>query len=142
MRKDAKDAIDAVKPYKGGDDTLWRLHELNRIDKHRLLIAAGSTFESVDVGSDLIGPLEKLMGKALPTMSVHIRPANKLFPLKAGDELFIGGPDSGVDKNREFTFQVSLNEPGIVESEPLPKALQEMVDTVNGLVPAFRQFLR
>ena len=36
--------IDAIKPYKGGNDSLWRIHELNNIDKHRLLITVGSSF--------------------------------------------------------------------------------------------------
>lgn len=40
MRQDAIEAIQRIKPYKGGDDTLWRLHRLNIIDKHRLLTAA------------------------------------------------------------------------------------------------------
>src|SRR5271168_2992434 len=30
-------AIDALKPYKGGNDALWRIHELDNIDKHRTL---------------------------------------------------------------------------------------------------------
>jgi hypothetical protein len=40
LRPDAVEAIDALKPYKGGDNTLWLLHSLNIIDKHRLLISA------------------------------------------------------------------------------------------------------
>jgi hypothetical protein len=35
--------IEATKPYKGGYDNLWILHELNNIDKHRLLITAAAT---------------------------------------------------------------------------------------------------
>src|SRR6266850_878143 len=42
MTQAAIDAIDAAKPYKGGNDILWRLNQLNNIDKHRLLIAVGS----------------------------------------------------------------------------------------------------
>jgi hypothetical protein len=140
MRKDAIDAIDAIKPYNGGNDTLWRLHRLNQIDKHRLLIAAGSTFESVDIGGDMIKLLEKAAGEPLgdfSEFSLHIRPADKMFPLKAGDELFIGAPDDEVDKNKQFTFQVSLNESGIVENEPILRALQDMIDLVDGLIPAF-----
>src|SRR5712664_2235925 len=30
--------VDSVKPYKGGNDALWSLHELNILDKHRLLL--------------------------------------------------------------------------------------------------------
>src|SRR5216683_4202653 len=37
MRPEAKEAIDRLKPYKGGNDPLWRVHELDNIDKHRAL---------------------------------------------------------------------------------------------------------
>jgi hypothetical protein len=30
--------VESVKPYKGGNDALWALHELNILDKHRLLL--------------------------------------------------------------------------------------------------------
>jgi len=53
MREYAIAAIDAVKPYQGGNDLLWRLHRLNNIDKHRLLIAVGSAYRSVNVGGVL-----------------------------------------------------------------------------------------
>jgi hypothetical protein len=41
MREDAKKAIDALKPYKGGNDALWLLHDLNNTDKHRFLLTVG-----------------------------------------------------------------------------------------------------
>jgi hypothetical protein len=34
--------VDGVKPYKGGNDALWGLHQLDLIDKHRLLIPHAS----------------------------------------------------------------------------------------------------
>lgn len=37
----AVEFIDRLKPYKGGNDALWRLHEANNIDKHRRLISIG-----------------------------------------------------------------------------------------------------
>jgi hypothetical protein len=30
--------VDVVKPYKGGNDALWALHDLNVLDKHRSLL--------------------------------------------------------------------------------------------------------
>ena len=30
--------VDVIKPYKGGNDALWALHDLNILDKHRLLL--------------------------------------------------------------------------------------------------------
>lgn len=32
------DAIDGLKPYKGGNDLIWKLYRLNNIEKHRLLL--------------------------------------------------------------------------------------------------------
>jgi hypothetical protein len=34
--------IDSLRPYKGGADSLWRLHEMNNIDKHRRLLSVGT----------------------------------------------------------------------------------------------------
>jgi hypothetical protein len=34
--------IDRYKPYKGGNDELWKLHDVNNIDKHRHLLAVSS----------------------------------------------------------------------------------------------------
>src|SRR5215210_7016679 len=49
MDPDAQTVIEGLQPYKRGnaytDDPLWRLHELNRIDKHRLLHVVGASFE-------------------------------------------------------------------------------------------------
>jgi hypothetical protein len=41
MRPDTVKAIDALKPYKGGNDLLWRLHDLSNIEKHRLIVTLG-----------------------------------------------------------------------------------------------------
>lgn len=37
---EAKKFIDRIGPYGGHDDFLWALHELDRIDKHRLVLTA------------------------------------------------------------------------------------------------------
>ncbi len=41
MRADAIKAIDDLKPYKEGNPTLWRLRELDNIDKHRMILSVG-----------------------------------------------------------------------------------------------------
>ena len=59
MRQDAIDAIRALEPYKGGKgENLWVLHRLNNIDKHRLIVTVGSSFQSVDVGTIMFGHME------------------------------------------------------------------------------------
>ena len=44
MRDGAKRAIDDAKPYKGGNDNLWRIHELSNIDKHRSLFSVAHDY--------------------------------------------------------------------------------------------------
>jgi hypothetical protein len=45
--------IDAIRPYKTGNDVLWMRHKLNNIDKHRLLLAVGSRYGGTDVVSHM-----------------------------------------------------------------------------------------
>jgi hypothetical protein len=40
--RDAISEMRSLKPYKGGNDSLWRLHRLDATDKHRLLLAVGA----------------------------------------------------------------------------------------------------
>ncbi len=144
-RQDAKNAIDATKPYPGGNDALWRLHKLNNIDKHRLLLTVGSAFGSVNLGAEV----HRLMTKAFPERHIasiappplFIRPADRLFPLKAGDELYIGGVDHEINEKMEFRFNVAFGEPGIIEGEPLLETLHQMTDLVDGLIRGFKSLL-
>jgi hypothetical protein len=101
MRQDAIDAIKAFKPYKGGNDTLWIIHKLNNIDKHRFVLLVGSAFNSFDAGAHVFGRLaansHPAFAEALAAMEplhLFLCPADRMFPLKAGDELFIDGPDA------------------------------------------------
>jgi len=41
-RQETFNAIDALRPYKGGNELLWILSRLNNIEKHRLLLTVGS----------------------------------------------------------------------------------------------------
>lgn len=41
MRPNAVCAIDVLKPYRGGNELLWRLHDLSNIEKHRLVVTVG-----------------------------------------------------------------------------------------------------
>ena len=114
MRQDAIDAIDAIKPYKGGNDTLWQLHRLNVVDKHRLLVTVGSSFQSLDIG---------------PTLSRGLR---ALIP----DE-----PDAEPDEHQQIRFAVVINEPGVLEGEVIVETLRQMVDLVDHVVLVFRPLL-
>lgn len=42
LRKQDQDSISALKPYKGGNDPLHHLHELDILDKHELILPVGA----------------------------------------------------------------------------------------------------
>lgn len=142
LTQQAKDLIDAIKPYKDGNDILWKIHRLNIIDKHRLLVTVGSSFGSMDIGAHL----QESINKALPDLKVpaiplFIKPADMLFPLKVGDELFSDGPDAKPISHMQFKFNIVVNEPGIIEGESLTEIIQSMIDEVENLVPKFQRLV-
>jgi hypothetical protein len=134
--------LDALEPYKGGKGhQLWVLNELNNLAKHRDLIAVGSRFRSVDVGSIGIALLEKQLGLSLPRMPLFLRPANPLCPLKVGDVLFTDAVDAEPNPQMEFSFDVALNEPQIIHAEPLIEAVHQLAGAVDGIVGQFAKYL-
>ncbi len=50
MRPEAIEAIDRLKPYKGGNEPFWKLHKLDCTDKHHLLLAVGYDYLLQGVG--------------------------------------------------------------------------------------------
>jgi hypothetical protein len=137
LRPDAIDALRDIEPYQGGKGhELWVLHRLDIIDKHRLLITVGSSFQSVDLGAYMGAMLAKTFGKDHPIEnlpSAFFKPADNLFPLKAGDDLFIGAPNDEVNEKMQFRFNVALSEPGIVEGKPLLETVHQLADLVGNV---------
>jgi hypothetical protein len=144
MRHEAIDALAALEPYKGGKgNDFWTLHCLNNIDKHRALVASGSSYAAVNLLPMMAAQMPDVMRQALAnsSMSLFIRPANNLCPLKVGDKLLTGAPNTEVEPNMEFKFQVALNEPGVVEPGPMMEIVQHLADLVSNTVKAFKPLL-
>ena len=102
MRQDAIDEIDALEPYDGGKGKdFWLLHCLNNTDKHRALVAAGSNFSAVDLLPVMMEHMPATMNDAFAgtasKLSMFMKPADNLCPLKVGDELLIGAPDGALN---------------------------------------------
>ncbi len=137
-------AIDSIKPYRGGNDVLWQIHRLNNIDKHRFLITVGSAFRSVDLGAHM----QQTMSELSPELAkiqfppVFFKPADRMFPLKPGDELFVDAPDARPNPKMQFRFEIAFGENGVIEGEPLIETLQKMIGTVDSLVASFATFLK
>lgn len=134
----AVDRIHATKPYGGGNDVLWQIHELNNRDKHRLLLTAGASFGSMDIAAHMREGFKEFFEKTgviLP--SIFIEPAEKKFPLGVGDELFVDGPDAKPNPHMNFNFEILLNEPGVVEGKMLLPTMRLMVEEVERVLGSF-----
>ncbi|MEP6912345.1 MAG: hypothetical protein ABI923_06300 [bacterium] len=156
MTQAAIDAIDATKPYKGGNDCLWRLNQLNNIDKHRFLVAAGGQLAHLEAPRFLrraiFGKMVEDKGGTVPpnidlgrsSFTFNIVPDSQFrkCPLEEGDEL-VSGFSSFLDKDEqvEFTFAIVFNEPGVIECESMLPTLMQMLQFVNDLILSFRPLL-
>lgn len=126
-------AIDALKPYKGGNDTLWQLNELNNIDKHRMVFTAGQSVRQLDIGPFMGRELLERYSMKAPEFLVTAQ--DKCFPLEIGEELFVDLPDAEPVDGVRFWFDLAFGEPGVVEGQPVAETLNRMVVAVDA---AFR----
>lgn len=133
-------AIDTLKPYKGGNDSLWALYRLNNIEKHRLLLTVGSQAAGINLGQLIAGSLSTTFPAeavaAFESMNIFLNPADKGFPLQPGFELYIGGADENPNPKQQFRFNVAVNEPGIAEGKPLLDLIGEFTTLVEDIVTA------
>ena len=114
MRPDAIKKIDSVKPYKGGNDALWKLHKFNNIDKHRVLLTIGNDYLMEGVGF------------------------NGEFWVITDDPHFDGLYAAEMDKNSQPALQRT---PGKSPVEPLLPTLRQLVDCIDNLITDFLPFL-
>jgi hypothetical protein len=137
----AENAIKALKPYKGGNEALWRLHRLDATDKHRILLIVGLALRQVTMTLNFPGST-KAIGITLGLNQED----DKFFPLKDGDRLFPEFFDAmdltpdipNLEKNLQLGFNVAFGEGEVVKGEPLVPTLVQLADYVSGTVEAFR----
>jgi hypothetical protein len=142
MRQEAIDDIAALKPYKGGNDILWRLNRLNNLDKHRLVFTVGAALLSFNAGQHLrttIPPVKEL--ERFKGMSDHWVALPRIrFPLENGTILLRDFPDAKINQNIKFMTQVAFNEPGICEGEFLIVIVRTAFNLVRKIVRDFDCF--
>jgi hypothetical protein len=143
VRQEVIDAIDATEPYKGGKGhALWQLNELNKPDKHELLIGAGAMYEAFDISPLANVALQKLgVEWAHDTPPIMIRPADKLLALKVGDVLLATPLDIEVNQEMRFAYDIAFNAPGVIDPEPALKTLQDMANLVDDIVTTLGKLL-
>jgi hypothetical protein len=116
MLPEMVEAIDRLKPYKSGNEALWRIHELDNIDKHRSLFT---------VAHDLMFTADWLDGAYL---------------FKAQDPHF-AGIEPKVEKDLEIEIGKAFSDPEIRERNALLPSLHQLVDFTENLILSFKPFL-
>jgi hypothetical protein len=143
MPQALKKRIDAFKPYNGGDDRLWSLHQLDIADKHRLLTTTITVINTINFtintdtvnrafGGHLIFPpgLIKLQ-------TVHIPALQPLFPIEKGALLYSIAGDHETNKDVKLTFDITFGQSEVFAGKPIVKTLTELTDLVESIVLSF-----
>jgi hypothetical protein len=145
MGQDAIRLIDALKPYKSGNDTLWHLKELDDIDKHRLLLTVGTRYEAHRATPSERHELMRRFvgshpGQPTPNFNGMLLAVKDVRMLKRGDKLRTV-PESEVEQDMQFHVNLAFNEPGVCEGEPVIDTLHQMAKLVGHIVLEFEPLL-
>lgn len=118
MRLEAVKTIDSLHPYKGGNDTLWRIHELNNIDKHRTLF-------TVDHDVLLVSDWQSYPYFFVAEQNPH----------------FAGVFDRDVEKDMQLEIEESVRDMHIAKGNALLPTLHQLVNFVDELPTKFLPLL-
>jgi hypothetical protein len=147
LGQDAIDLIDATEPYEGGvGHQLWVLHKLDNIDKYRRLNMVGVQFGGLWADPDFVRHM-KARAKADPSIvgrsppGYWFRPESRQDALKVGDELARCPPEVNIEDRTEFTFDVAIDEPGVIRGETAIELVHQLTHLVDGIVDRFAPLL-
>jgi hypothetical protein len=139
----AIDLINQTKPYKGGNDDLWRLHKLDNIDKHRLLLAVGIICPTMILDFNALAKSQnpKMVG-TLPIVPLPTR--NQTIIVKDGAEIhriarFADHPDMYTQP--QFPPDIAISELTVGETEPVFRAIEKYFNIVCGIINDFAHLL-
>jgi hypothetical protein len=126
--------IRRLKPYKGGREFFWTIHELDRLDKHQSIIPVGAAYTHVTIKLLMAVPWDDA---PLASPPISLRPKDRCYPLKDGTTLYVikaAARQPPIDENPQFTFDVAFGEGQIVDGEPVVPALQQLTELVERVI--------
>jgi hypothetical protein len=119
----------------GRDSLLWAIHELDRVDKHRLLIsiAVANTRIGLDGDGYALTIAKRFGGYALD-QPLFFEPV-KWTPLTQGAELLNVQDELGLDASETiFTFDVKLGEPELLRDQSAVIQLRTLADLAENVI--------
>jgi hypothetical protein len=146
LGKHAYETFERIQPYRdGAGHNLWKLHKLDIVDKHRLLLSVAtipvmnSTMPSIksqiDSAQGVLGDVGVFFGQML-----FADASPKYIPMEAGRELGRVHA-SELYNNVPFAFEIAINEPEILVGLPIFLFLRTVSNEVSMIIRSFASFL-
>lgn len=143
---EARNLLRDLQPFKAGDSLIWRLHQLDNLDKHNAIVPVGAMCGGVDIGPLNWRKLRDTSPWPMPEispLSMILRSADIQYPLADGDILFsytLNG-SGGAPEDHEPIFQmtVAFGEGQIFDGEPVVETLTKICDRVEAIIDQFEQ---
>jgi hypothetical protein len=120
--KVAEFIVDSVKPYSGGNDPLWALHDLNILDKHRLLLP----IVNVRVVHDICIEDE---GHRQHVISPWALTGNRIATFE-----LIGHKNSKITHKGTPTLLILFDQGLVWEGKPVVPSLHQLTELVSDIV--------
>lgn len=121
--------IHELKPYQGGNDLLWSLHQLDIIDKHRALIPIATTH---------LGIKAQLTAKPLGTFPHTFSIPKALQPLDKDAVILVYPAGLQFDSSEiEFTVDMAFHNVGPIEGQPVLTVLHQFVAMIKSILGIF-----
>jgi hypothetical protein len=146
MTDAAIQAIDRIEPYYrpsgpsigiGNGAHLYILHEINKLDKHRLLVPIWGSMVSHTIPRSRLAELPEELRAALGDGEVFLA-ANAVTPgpLKDGSKLCTL-PISEVNDDMKFNFRLTFGEPDFIRGKEVHTTLAVMHKRVRDIMTSF-----
>ena len=120
--------VDIIKPYKGGNDAIWSLHELNILDKHILLLPVFQV-------SALLGVCaEDDSGRSLVDGTLIVESGKVALP-------FVPTTNLKITKYGKAAFAVCFDKGLPLEGQSIVPALRSLAEQVGSIIDAFETVL-
>lgn len=112
---------DTIKPYKGGNNPLYALNDLDIIDKHKLLIPTISVTSLVGVSIVDSG------GNRFYDITLRVGQGGTLHPISTPHNI-------NITNNGQPTFNVFFDKGQVFEGQPVIPTLHQLSQLVSGIV--------
>lgn len=116
--------VDVIKPYKGGNDSIYALHDMNVIDKHQLLLPVVHVSSLVGVDAEDENQ-NRIIGGTFVVSEGKVN-----IPL-------VSSSNFKITNHGKAAFQVFFGKGTPIEGKPVIYTLQDFTQAVTAIMDAF-----